>query len=128
MAFAGRVNRRARSDRNHVIYEVLNKKTGDTYVGITFVRPPTRKLTRSKMPIKSALDRFTSHCYRAEKGSKTLFHKNIRQFGKDSFSVSVLEIVRGKSAAHQREIELMHSLQPKLNMTSMLINTSYADN
>lgn len=122
MAFTGRVNRRSRSDRNHVVYEVLNKKTGESYVGITFVRTPTRKLSRSKMPIKSALDRFTSHCYRAEKGSKTLLHENIRQFGEMSFSVSVIEVIRGKAAAHQREVELIQILCPKLNMTSMPVN------
>ena len=118
MAFTGRVNRRSRSDRNHVIYEVLNKKTDESYVGITFVRPPTRKLTRSKMPIKSALDRFKSHCYRAEKGSRTLLHKNIRQFGKESFSVTILEVVRGKSEAHQREVQIIQKRKPQLNMSS----------
>jgi len=125
MAFKGRVNRRSRSDRNHVIYEVKNNLTGEAYVGLTFVRPPTKKVARSKMPLKSALDRFTSHCYRATKGSETLLHKNIRQFGKSAFSISVLEVVRGKSTAHQREIILMQKRKPQLNMTSMPLNIKY---
>ena len=119
MAFKGRVNRKSRSDRNHVIYEIINKSTGDNYIGLTIVRPPTKALTRSKMPLKSANDRFTSHCYRASKGSTTLLHQNIKEFGPEAFTVKVVEVIRGKSKAHEREIQLMHIKKPTLNMESM---------
>lgn len=118
MSFTGRVKRKPRSDRNHVIYQVKNKQTGEFYIGITFVRKPTKSSSRSKMPLKSANDRFTSHVYRSYNGSKTLLHKNIKEHGADIFDVSVLEVVRGKKSAHQREIELIQKLRPDLNMTS----------
>jgi len=117
MAFKGRVNRKSRCDRNHVIYQVTNQKTGERYIGLTYVRPPTKKVSRSKMPMKSALDRFTSHCYRAlEADSQTTFHQNIKEHGKDAFIVTILEVVRGKSVAHEKEVQLIQINQPELNM------------
>ena len=119
MAFSGRTKRKKRTDRNHVIYEVLNKSTGQSYIGLTYVRPKTKTVSQSKMPLKSAQDRFTSHCYRAERGSETLFHENIRRYGTENFHVRVVEVIRGKAEAHQREIELMRERKPELNMSSM---------
>jgi hypothetical protein len=116
MSFKGRVNRKSRSDRNHVIYSVENSVTGQVYIGLTFVRPKTKSVAKSRMPLKSAKDRFTSHKYRSENGSTTTFHQNIKRYGPDTFKVSVVEIVRGKKQAHLREIELIESLKPTLNM------------
>jgi hypothetical protein len=116
MSFKGRVNRKSRSDRNHVIYSVVNIMTDETYIGITFVRPKTKSVPKSRMPLKSANDRFTSHKYRSENGSLTTFHQNIKKHGADNFRVSVLEIVRGKKKAHLRELKLIESLKPDLNM------------
>ena len=116
MSFKGRVNRKSRCDRNHVIYSVVNTLTDETYIGITFVRPKTKSVPKSRMPLKSANDRFTSHRYRSENGSLTTFHQNIKMYGADNFTVSVLEVVRGKKQAHLRELELIKSLKPTLNM------------
>ena len=116
MSFTGRVNRKARCDRNHAIYRITSKITGEEYVGLTFVRPPTAKEhTRSKMPMISVMSRFKSHCYRANNGSTDLFHQKIRELGQDNFHVSIIEIIRGKEEAHKREVEIIKSIKPKLN-------------
>ena len=39
----------------------------------------------------------------------------IRKYGPDNFNVGVLEVVRGKAAAHVRERELIRERKPKLN-------------
>ena len=39
----------------------------------------------------------------------------IRKYGPDNFHVGVIEVVRGKSAAHIRERELIRERKPKLN-------------
>ena len=39
----------------------------------------------------------------------------IRKYGADAFDVTVLDVVRGKSAAHTLERELIKSRKPKLN-------------
>jgi len=115
MAFKGRVNKKARSDRNHAIYKIT-APDGSVYIGLTFVRPPTAKNhTRSKMPMLSVMSRFKSHCYRADNGSTDNFHRTISRLGKDNFKVEILEIVRGKTAAHKRERELIEIHKPQLN-------------
>ena len=115
MAFTKRVNRKPRKDRNHAIYKVT-ASTGEVYVGLTFVRPPTaKKHTRSKMPRLSVESRFKSHCYRAENGSTDFFHERIRELGSDSFRVSIIEIIRGKEQAHERERQIIKELKPALN-------------
>jgi DNA primase len=39
----------------------------------------------------------------------------IREFGADAFELEVIEKVRGKAAAHAREVELIAEFKPKLN-------------
>jgi predicted GIY-YIG superfamily endonuclease len=117
MSFTGRVNRKARADRNHAIYLITNRETNDSYIGMTFVRPPTaKKHTRGKMPMISVQSRFKSHCYRAENGSPDRFHSAIRSEGIEAFRVEILEIVRGKKSAHKREMELIRQRRPTYNM------------
>jgi len=115
MAFTGRKKRKRRSDVNHAIY-MITAPDGSQYIGLTFIRQPTaKKHTRSKMPLLSVKSRFKSHCYRANNGSLDLFHESIRRFGHESFHVKILEIVRGKDSAHQRERQLINDFKPTLN-------------
>ena len=115
MAFKGRVNKKARNDRNHAIYKVI-APDGSAYIGITFVRPPTaKKHSRSKMPMISVMSRFKSHCYRANNGSTDFFHTQLLALGQNNFRVEILEVVRGKKAAHKRERELIELHKPNLN-------------
>lgn len=101
--------RKRRSDRNHVVYRITCIPTGDTYIGITVVRGRAFK--------KSLRMRFDGHVYHAkiEKRPYAL-HKAIRKHGADAFKHEIIEIVRGKAAAHAREVELIHEQVPALNV------------
>ena len=115
MAFTGRVKRKRRTDVNHAIY-MITASDGSEYIGLTFIRQPTAKNhKRSKMPRLSVESRFKSHCYRADNGSPDYFHRKIRELGHESFQIRILEIIRGKEAAHKRERELIEKHNPSLN-------------
>ncbi len=83
--------------------------TGETYIGITVVRGRAFK--------KSVRSRWVAHVYHAlvEKRPYRL-HEAIRKHGEEAFTHELLEIVRGKAAAHNREVELIHEQVPKLNI------------
>lgn len=101
--------RKKRSDRTHYLY--LLEVKGLQYVGLTAKTAST--------PKKSVMTRFMKHVYRARSENKTwALYKAMRKFGPESFSVSVLESVRGKAEAHKREVELIHKMRPALNTAS----------
>jgi len=103
--------RKRRNDRNHVIYK-LTAPTGEEYVGVTFARGRAFK--------RSARIRFDAHCRNAfDYGHKTLLAMALRDHGRDGFTREVLEIVRGKQNAHDREREIIALIQPALNMEGM---------
>ena len=98
--------RKRRSDRRHVIYRL--EVNGMSYVGLTvFDRTENRSVAR----------RFQKHVSRAlvETEKKWGLCKAIRKFGADAFSLSVLQVVRGKVEAHQIERALIMKLRPTLN-------------
>lgn len=103
--------RKRRSDTNQVIYEIVCKSTGDRYIGMTY--------SRGRAFLGSAKKRFAAHLSNARCGRETLLYDAIRERGEKMFSVRVLEVVRGKKQAHQRETELIKTLLPELNMESM---------
>lgn len=41
--------------------------------------------------------------------------KNIREYGPEAFTFGLLELVRGKKEAHQRELEYIRAYNPILN-------------
>jgi len=99
--------RKKRTDRNHIIYEL--RVGTDNYIGVTAKTESTVN--------KSVLSRAAKHYYRAHTENKawllcaalrTLQHKS-------EIQVLVHEIVRGKAAAHRREVELRRQLEPTLN-------------
>lgn len=100
------IRRKTRSDRNHIIYSIAIGKR--EYIGVTVVngRSPTKSLKR----------RWQKHVQRAlaeDKGWKLSLA--IRKYGADAFSVEIVQIVRGKSNAHNVERDLIRSRKPKLN-------------
>lgn len=100
------MNRKKRTDRNHVIYQLTCVDTGDTYIGITVLR--------GRAIQKSVATRFQQHCYRAETQDKDWSLCNaLRKF--ENWTHEVIEIVRGKKEAHARERELIAMFQPALN-------------
>lgn len=100
-------SRKRRSDRNHAIYVITNTVTGEQYIGLTNINNTVKK---------SLYVRIRKHIQRAftEKKSWGLC-ENIRTYGTKSFTYGLVEVVRGKAFAHQRETELIKQYCPKLN-------------
>ena len=99
--------RKKRTDRNHIIYEL--RVNGLNYIGVTAKTETTIN--------KSVLARAAKHYYRAKTESKNwLLCQALRSLNsKEEIEVLVHEVVRGKAAAHKREVELRRQLQPTLN-------------
>lgn len=98
--------RKARSDRNHIVYSLSVK--GLEYIGVTFVE--------RRSPALSLRRRWQKHVRRAltEDRSWNLC-RAIRKHGPEAFEVQVLEVVRGKALAHQVERDLIRTRKPRLN-------------
>jgi len=100
--------RKRRADRKHAIYSVVNILTGEFYIGITVTNGPAIK--------RAVKVRFQKHVSRAKQESKEwAFCMALREWGSECFEPAVIEVVRGRKAAHQRERELIKTLQPSLN-------------
>lgn len=102
------MNRKKRSDRNHVLYLVTNVKTGDTYVGLT--------VAQGQAYLRSVKVRWQKHVSAAlNDGKDWAFSKALRNDPTTSWTYQVLEIVRGRKNAHQRERQLISEMSPTLN-------------
>lgn len=99
--------RAKRSDRNHIIYEIVGPE--GTYIGVTAKTEST--------VLKSLRARIAKHYYRAQKETKQwALCELLRGYAsKEDVDVRVLEIVRGKAEAHSRERELIRELNPFYN-------------
>ena len=99
--------RKKRTDRNHIIYEL--RVNGLNYIGVTAKTESTIN--------KSVLARAAKHFYRAKKENKDwLLCQALRALNdKSEIEVLVHEVIRGKAAAHKREVDLRRVLQPALN-------------
>lgn len=99
--------RKKRVDRNHIVYEL--RVNGLAYIGVTAKTESTVN--------KSVLARAAKHFYRAKTENKAwLLCEALRGLSdKSEIEVLVHEIVRGKAAAHKREVELRRLLNPALN-------------
>lgn len=99
--------RKKRVDRNHIIYEL--RVRGENYIGVTAKTETTVN--------KSVLARAAKHYYRAKKEAKDwLLCAALRELtDKSEIEVVVHEVIRGKAAAHRREVELRRELRPTLN-------------
>lgn len=101
--------RKKRSDRNHVIYCINNNITGEQYVGLTalsYKGNVKRTLTR----------RMQKHYQRAMAEDKGwALCESLRKYGAEAFTFGMIEMVRGKALAHERETQLIKQFNPKLN-------------
>ena len=99
--------RAKRSDRNHIIYELVTP-TGN-YIGVTAKTETT--------VLKSVRARAAKHFYRAKTETKNwLLCEALRRLSdKSEIEIRVHEIVRGKADAHRREVEIRRTLRPTLN-------------
>jgi len=100
--------RKKRSDRMHVIYQVTCLPTGARYVGLT--------VCGGVSPKRAVEGRWKRHVTRALTQAKEwTLCQAIRTFGAEAFKVEVLEKVRGKAEAHQREREVTKTVGATLN-------------
>lgn len=101
------MTRKKREDRNHIIYEL--RVAGGNYIGVT-------AKTESTI-LKSVRARAAKHFYRAKTETKNwlLCHALRELPSKEDIEIVVHEIVRGKAAAHRREVEIRRAVQPTLN-------------
>ena len=99
--------RKKRADRNHIIYEL--RVNGLNYIGVTAKTESTVN--------KSVLARAAKHFYRAKTETKNwLLCQELRKLAdKSEIEVLVHEVVRGKAAAHKREVEIRRAVKPALN-------------
>jgi len=99
--------RKKRTDRNHIIYEL--RVAGGNYIGVTAKTETTIN--------KSVLARAAKHFYRAKREAKDWALCNALRTLQDKSEIEVLihEVVRGKAAAHKREVELRRAIMPTLN-------------
>jgi len=99
--------RKKRSDRNHIIYELI--VNGLNYIGVTAKTEST--------VMRSVQVRANKHWYRAQKENKdwSLCVALRELASKEQIEIRVHEIVRGKAAAHRREVEIRRALRPVLN-------------
>lgn len=99
--------RRKRNDRNHVLYQITTS-TGHTYIGLT--------VAQGRGFLKSVKTRLNKHLSAAKCDAKDWKLSNyIRKYPNSVYTYEVLEVVRGRKAAHQRERELIAAYTPKLN-------------
>lgn len=99
--------RKKRSDRNHIIYELV--VNGQNYIGVTAKTETT--------VLKSVRARAAKHFYRAKTEMKDwLLCRALRELtSKEEIEIRVHEIVRGKAEAHRREVEIRRMVRPVLN-------------
>ena len=100
--------RKKRSDRNHVLYKITCLDTGDSYIGLT--------VAQGQAFLRSVKVRWQKHVSRAKRENKDWkLYEFLRQYDDADWSYEVVEVVRGRKPAHQRERELIAECQPTLN-------------
>lgn len=101
------VTRKKRVDRNHIIYELVIN--GLNYIGVTAKTETT--------VLKSVRARAAKHFYRAKTETKNwLLCAALRELNdKSEIQVYIHEVIRGKAAAHKREVEIRRAINPALN-------------
>ena len=100
------VTRKKRVDRTHIVYMLTSGE--DSYIGVTAKTASTVK--------RSVMTRCMKHLYRSRSEDKTwLLYQAIREHGTVAMNVAVVDVVRGKTSAHQLERELIRAHRPVLN-------------
>jgi len=98
--------RKKRNDRNYVLYRVKSGDSSDSYIGLT--------VAVGRAFLRSVKVRVQKHISRAVRENKDwTFCQFLRQA--DGIEYEVLEVIRGRKAAYQRERELIALYEPSLN-------------
>ena len=100
--------RKKRSDRTHIVYEIVVQN--ERYIGVTARTASTVR--------KSLWDRMSKHWYRRNEAGKNHWrlYQVLQMLDERSEAViRELAVIRGKSAAHTYERELIRNMKPTLN-------------
>lgn len=100
-------HRKKRSDRNHIVYELV--VNGKNYIGVTAKTESTVQ--------KSVRARAAKHFYRAKTEDKNwLLCAELRKLNsKDEIEILVHAVIRGKAEAHRAEVQIRRAVKPVLN-------------
>lgn len=99
--------RKRRNDCNHAVYVITNTVTQDQYIGITVCSGNVRQSLKVRMQ---------KHLRRALTESKGwALCSSLREHGAEAHTYGLVEVVRGRLAAHARERELIRTHNPVLN-------------
>ena len=100
--------RKKRSDRNYVLYQVTCEDTGDSYIGVT--------VSQGRAFLRSVKVRWQKHVSRALCENKAWnFCEFLRSMPDADYTYQVVEVIRGRKNAYQRERELIRDVSPTLN-------------
>lgn len=98
--------RKKRSDRNYVLYRLV--MGSESYVGLT--------VSNGRAYLRSVKVRVQKHLSRARREDKNWsLYAFLRENEEVQVCYEVLEVVRGRKPAYQRERELIADLEPTLN-------------
>jgi hypothetical protein len=104
-----KIVRKRRTDRNQVIYFIQDTVTLEYYIGLT-------ALSFKGNVFRTLRRRMQKHMQRAMTENKNWgLSRALRERGAENFVFGVVEVVRGKRPAHERETLLINTLQPALN-------------
>ena len=96
--------RKKRNDRNYVLYQVTSGD--DNYIGLT--------VTQGRAFLRSVKVRVQKHISRAIREDKSWSLCECLRTS-DCIEYEVLEVIRGRKNAYQRERALIAELEPTLN-------------
>ena len=100
--------RKKRNDRNYVLYQMVWPDSGDSYIGLT--------VATGRAFLRSVKVRVQKHLSRARVENKDWsIYQFIRENEDLELDYEVLEVVRGRKPAYQRERELIKKYTPSLN-------------
>lgn len=98
--------RKKRSDRNYVLYQLTAEN--ETYIGLT--------VAQGQAFLRSVKVRVQKHISRAKRENKDWsLYAFLRDNPEVQLQYEVLEVVRGRKNAYQRERELIAECEPNLN-------------
>jgi hypothetical protein len=98
--------RKKRSDRNYVLYQLTAEN--ETYIGLT--------VAQGQAFLRSVKVRVQKHLSRAKREDKNwTLYAFLRSNPEVQLQYEVLEVVRGRKPAYQREREIIAEVAPTLN-------------